>query len=347
MLPVHESYLHSLESILLSKSYCDPGRNIVGFGFGEKLRNGMPTGLDALRVYVRKKKTRDELRRDDSKPVRPAIPFNKDNISEDDIFDVENKPQVKMLRSDEIWTDIIESPTPVRFQSYKTRYGTLKGGISIGLEAETTGTLGCIVRNAVGTTSRPTREFYILTAGHVLGNYGRASTAFVCQPGAQDYPSLGGASTTFRVAETVQYTPMPFGPPGANRITCDAGIARTIGGKTETLEVKVAECGGAIGTGVGREKAIVKKVGRTTGLTLGRITDLASSFTIPNPANSSEEVILSNQITATAMSREGDSGAILFDEENRIIGLLVAGTEDKSIYSPIDVVLSALNVTLF
>jgi hypothetical protein len=345
MITVSEPFRYSLETILLTETPYDPDRNIVGFGFGQKIRQGLPIGQDALRVYVRNKMSWRDLLEADRIPIKSWIPL-KDQLSPEDVFDVERRPQSRPPRRGEIWTDVIESPFELGFQAYTRRYAGLMGGISIGLEHETTGTLGYIFRNAVGTTARPTREFYLLTAGHVLDNYGKAGSVYLCQPGAQDYTLLSGSSAMYRVAEVVATSGWPFSITGT-RIKVDAGIARTTGGHTETLEMKVAECGAVSNLGTAEEGMLVKKVGRTTGLTFGKITDLNSSFTIRNPLNPRESVILSDQITTTAMSRDGDSGAVLLDESNRLIGLLVAGTEDKSIFTPIDAVTSALNITLF
>jgi hypothetical protein len=97
--------------------------------------------------------------------------------------------------------------------------------------------------------------------------------------------------------------------------------------------------------GSAEEGMVVKKVGRTTGLTFGKITDVRSSYIITNSAGG--KAILSDQILTTSMSKGGDSGAILLDEWNRAIGLLCGGSDDKSVFTPMDEVMNALNITLF
>jgi hypothetical protein len=49
---------------------------------------------------------------------------------------------------------------------------------------------------------------------------------------------------------------------------------------------------------------------------------------------------------AESMSAPGDSGSIVLDEENYVIGLLYAGSDSATLINPINPVLKALNVEL-
>jgi streptogrisin B len=66
------------------------------------------------------------------------------------------------------------------------------------------------------------------------------------------------------------------------------------------------------------------KVGRITGLTSGRITS-ANAVYLYTLHNSHTTIIRANIITADFMSRSGDSGGIVFDAQNRLIGINLAG----------------------
>ena len=217
----------------------------------------------------------------------------------------------------------------------------LCGGISIGIQNETTGTIGYIFRDPMS------REFLILTAGHVLNNWGGARSTYVCQPGDIDCRALSLTPTQYLVGDVVRVDPqtLSFSSSNPPLYKVDAGVARLR--NPNTLQLKIMECGAVKEIGTAQEEMIVRKVGRTTGLTFGKVTDIRSSYIITNPANSNEIAILSDQILTTSMSKEGDSGSVLLDEWNRVIGLLCAGGDDKSVFTPIHEVMNALNITLF
>ena len=88
----------------------------------------------------------------------------------------------------------------------------------------------------------------------------------------------------------------------------------------------------------------VRKSGRTTGLTTGTITLLNATV---NVAYGNRTARFSGQIISTPMSQGGDSGSLLVDAtENVAVGLLFAGSDQSTIFNPIDSVLSALQVNL-
>jgi hypothetical protein len=52
-----------------------------------------------------------------------------------------------------------------------------------------------------------------------------------------------------------------------------------------------------------------------------------------------------DQLLAGAMSQGGDSGSAILDTQNRLIGLLFAGSENSTIINRIEHVFSALGVS--
>ncbi len=347
MISVSDQFHHQLEERLLVDRKFDPDRNILAFGFGRKVRNGQPTGEDALRIYVREKIKPWDLPFDDPRrPIRPTVPM-RDDLHLEHVFNIEARELNPHPRPGEIATDIIAAPASFHLLAYRnSQLGNLMGGISIGLENETTGTLGCLVRNRTGATSRPAREFYLLSAGHVLDKFGAAPTTTVCQPGALDCSTYGLTPASQRVADVVLIDAPTYSTTAPRRFLVDAGIARPHKG-VDALQLRIMECGAINEQAKPVEQMIVKKVGRTTGLTIGRITDTRFSLTLGDPSNSRATAILSDQVATTAMGREGDSGSIVLDEQNRVVGLLCAGTDDASVFTSIDAVFSALDVDLF
>ncbi|MEW4566137.1 hypothetical protein AB1K70_26705 [Bremerella sp. JC770] len=354
----------SLEQILLRQHSGDPKTNIIGFGLGKKIRQGRETDEDAVRIFVRKKLSPwTESPDSEIMPLNPWLPIE-GKISKHKVFNFEH---VEQFRPEDIhrlpppgmiWTDIVEVSAPAQFfTAYRGNYrGTIIGGISIGLGNYETGTVGCFVRNSSTSTARATREFYLLTAGHVLDLFdNNPPTDLVCQPGGEDQtPNVN--MTSYGVAVRVDTTNVRLHATNPQVYTVDAGIARPVSMplatsshqtpqyNAEKIQLQIIECGGVSGTASPRIGMLVKKVGRTTGLTYGRITDVSLSYDVEHAG---EKATMSDQFATTMMSKRGDSGALLMDDHNRAVGLLIGGDDERSIFTPIDEVLRTLQVEMF
>jgi hypothetical protein len=87
----------------------------------------------------------------------------------------------------------------------------------------------------------------------------------------------------------------------------------------------------------------VKKSGRTTGYTEGRIVQIdVTSQVAYGPALAT----FHGQWMASSMSAAGDSGSAVLDMENYIVGLLFAGSDGATLINPINLVLQALDVEI-
>lgn len=88
----------------------------------------------------------------------------------------------------------------------------------------------------------------------------------------------------------------------------------------------------------------VRKSGRTTGYTTGTITLLNATV---NVAYGNRTARFTGQIITTPMSQSGDSGSLLVDGASNVaVGLLFAGSDQSTIFNPIDSVLNALQINL-
>lgn len=88
----------------------------------------------------------------------------------------------------------------------------------------------------------------------------------------------------------------------------------------------------------------VRKSGRTTGYTEGVVNLLNATV---NVAYGSRTARFTGQVITSAMSQGGDSGSLIVDgTENKAVGLLFAGSNLATIFSPIDAVLDALSVNI-
>ncbi|PIO04324.1 hypothetical protein COT48_01025 [Candidatus Woesearchaeota archaeon CG08_land_8_20_14_0_20_47_9] len=88
----------------------------------------------------------------------------------------------------------------------------------------------------------------------------------------------------------------------------------------------------------------VRKSGRTTGYTKGEVLVLDTTVTVDYGFG--KAAVFENQIIAGAMSRGGDSGSLVLDENNNAVGLLFAGSDEVTILNPIEHVTSALGISL-
>jgi hypothetical protein len=87
----------------------------------------------------------------------------------------------------------------------------------------------------------------------------------------------------------------------------------------------------------------VQKTGRTTGHTTGQINQIDVTAQVDYQGTM---VTFVNQLMATGMSAGGDSGSAVLDMAGYVVGLLFAGSDQATLFSPMQTVLSALNVQL-
>ncbi len=309
-------------------------RNVVGVGVGYKVTSGGPTDEIAVVVNVARK-----------------IP--KAQLAESDLI----PKTINQVRTDVIETGVIRA-----FQGPKDRWRpTIPAGVSIGHINVTAGTLGCLVKRG--------NRIYILSNNHVLAdvNAGKPGDAII-QPGSYD-----GGATADRVAVLDDYIPLDF---GGEKAKCSVanGVARVLNalakftGSSHRLQAYQATAGynaldaalarplkpamfspeilnigrpiGARSVSLGES---VKKNGRTTGLTTGTIIQIDVTTAVMYNGRLAS---FSGQLMANAMSGPGDSGSAVLDENNYAVGLLFAGSDNSTLITPIQVVLSALKVEL-
>lgn len=259
-------------------------------------------------------------------------------------------------------TDVVQTGRIRAFQSHTARYRPAPGGISIGHKDITAGTLGCLVKKG--------GEFFILSNNHVLANSNAAQVGdAILQPGPYDggrFPDdhlanleafipisftggSSGCSTARGVADFLNSLARALGSDArlqaittqAEDNLVDAAIARPL----NPAEVKdeILEIGPLSGVGSGALGMALKKSGRTTGLTTGEIQQVDVTSTVQYGDNKTAR--FTDQLLAGAMSQGGDSGSAVLDSQNRLIGLLFAGSENSTIINRIEHVFSALGVS--
>ena len=217
-------------------------------------------------------------------------------------------------------------------------------GCSIGHFKITAGTLGCFVRD------RSTGEILILSNNHVLANENNAVAGdAIIQPGDLD----GGKKSTDAIGKLRSFVKLK--KTGKNFVDCAVASIKS-GIKFD--QQKFGSFGKLAGLGLevlvdGTE---VRKVGRTTGQTKGRVT----AFELDNVIIEYDlgNLRFDDQVEiegagSKSFSDGGDSGSLIFDKDRGAVALLFAGgdqggSNDMGLTygNPIRLVLDALKVDL-
>ena len=308
-----------------------PRANVVGIGAGVKWKNGEPTGEPALLVLVSYKVEKDQLSKADIVPAKLQ----------------------------EMQTDVLAvgypyaggtEPLEAGIQTLAKRARPARGGYSVGHYQITAGTIATCVYDILpaGTISPPAHgigippKYYILSNNHVLANSNAASIGDpILQPGPYD----GGTNPADRIATLSRFVPITFDPPvprASHNNLVDCAIAE---GQFHDLDREIYWNGPVrgwrrkVGVTVG---TIVKKTGRTTNFTTGRIT--AVNATIDVNYGGGKVARLKDQMVTTNMSAGGDSGSLVMTVDNVAVGLLFAGSSVAMIANQIENVRSLLRV---
>ena len=313
--------------------------NVVGVGVGIKESFGESTGDLCVKVLVREKIPLAGL------APQAVVPKDADGVQTDVI-------QVGDLRA-------LQSPTD--------RWRPAPGGVSIGHYKITAGTFGCVVRD------RSSGARLILSNNHVLANSNDAAPGDpILQPG----PTDGGTVDDDRIGQLERFCPIDFSsdtsscgvakayadignalaglvgshhrvsayqanPQAVNQV--DAAVARP-DQDTDILD-RILEIGMVSGTVTASLGMAVRKSGRTTGFTTGEINVIDATVNVSY--GSGKVATFEGQLVSGPMSQGGDSGSLVVAAGTpQAVGLLFAGSDQSTIFSPIQAVLDCLSVDL-
>ncbi len=287
------------------------------------------------------------------------------------ICSVENKKLKKSFTTDElIPTSIQNVPLDVHpigvisaFKDPKKKYRPAPGGVSIGHNLITAGTLGCIVKK--------NGKLFILSNNHVLAN---SNDSELGDPILQPGPADGGTYPENHIANLSEFVPIEFsdllssnfiiehitdvlnkllGIHGTNTILqavnqeelknlVDCALAVPLDEndvKKNLLQIESIE---------GLEEATlgmsVKKSGRTTALTTGTIEQIDVTAKVNYGLH--KTAVFTDQLMTSPMSEGGDSGSVVISKDNKLVGLLFAGSNGGTIVNRIQNVFDKLQVTL-
>ncbi|MBI5567620.1 MAG: trypsin-like peptidase domain-containing protein [Chloroflexi bacterium] len=253
-------------------------------------------------------------------------------------------------------TDVIETGKIVAFQQ-QGKMRPARPGISIGHYLITAGTFGCLVQK--------NGQVFILSNNHVLANSNDAQVGDpIWQPGKFD-----GGTSADQIGTLEQFIPIGFPgggttPPGCSPLaailklfnpggtpksqinepgnnTVDCAIARPT--SPDLVTPDILNIGVPSGVGTATLGTALQKMGRTTAYTTGQITQIDVTVSVDYGG---KVAVFKNQLMAGAMSAGGDSGSAVLDMQQRVVGLLYAGSDTTTILNPIQFVLDALQVQL-
>ncbi len=294
--------------------------NVVGVALGHKITDGVMSDTPSIMVLVSHKVPADMLRPADR--VTKTVDNTPTDVLEVGHLVAGGEAPAEPLRA-------------VDAQTLASRVRPVRPGYSVGHPKVTAGTIGAGCYDIAPLPGMPPR-YYVLSNNHVLANSNDAQIGDpVYQPGVFD-----GGGPADAIGRLARYVPIRFDG------TCnyvDAAIAEV---PFDTIDRDIYWSGypttAATAAAVGQ---LVKKTGRTTHFTTGRVT--AVNATVNVGYGGGKVARFCNQIITTTMSAGGDSGSLVLDWENRPVGLLFAGSAVATILNPIATVQVALGVRLW
>lgn len=316
-------------------------QNVVGVGVGHKIRDGKDTRKPCITFFVSQKLIKEEkkLIREEDFIQEKEAGIKTDVVETGYIFAGENYAAKK----EELPCDTKKKEVPLKeeigIEVLKQRIRPAMGGFSVGHYRITAGTIATCVYDKTPYPGIPPK-YYILSNNHVLAN---SNNARIGDPILQPGPYDGGTIPGDIIARLSRFVPIHFKTPTSTPINyVDAAIAE---GDFHNLNreiywigyVKQVNSKPQIGD-------IVEKTGRTTNFTTGKII---SNNAIVNVNYGGGRIArFARQILTTNMSAGGDSGSLVCDTKECVVGLLFAGSSTVTVANNILYVIKFLRIRL-
>lgn len=292
--------------------------NVVGVGIGRKIKDGVQTETPSVMVLV-------------SHKLPPGV------LGSDLVPKTVGRQPTDVLEVGTLFAGDDAAPaSDLDVLTLRERVRPVRPGYSVGHPSVTAGTIGAGCYDLSPFPSKPPR-YYILSNNHVLANSNDARIGDpVIQPGRVD----GGTAPGDVIGRLARFVPIKFDG------TCnhvDAAVAEVVFHQLDRdiyWNGHPASLAQAAAVGM-----VLKKTGRTTDFTTGRVTAIAATVNVNYGGGRVAKFC--NQIVTTDMSAGGDSGSLVLDVANNPVGLLFAGSSVATILNPIATVQLALQVRLW
>jgi len=313
-------------------------QNVVAVGIGYKISGGIKSTRLSIICSVEQKLSRAQLYRED------LIPQHVNGVV----------------------TDVVETGRMRALAIHRQRHRPAPGGVSIAHRDVTAGTLGCVVKK--------NGQHMILSNNHVLANSNAAQVGdAILQPGSFD----GGTFPGDHIANLFEFIPINLS--GGSGLPSNCSIARRFvsmlnifaaisGSRTRLQAVSIQTADNLVDAAIAKPLAdndistnildigdiggmrqgllgmAIQKSGRTTEHTTGLIDQV--DVTVDVQYGGGQVGRFTDQILAGPMSQGGDSGSVVLDTDNNLIGLLFAGSDTTTIINRMEHVFSALDLSL-
>lgn len=309
--------------------------NVVGVAIGNKVIQGRQTDERCIVVFVEHKRPETELRR------RDIVPKEIEGVHTD-VVETGRFSALNLLQ-----------PKPV---DRTRRIRPAPGGVSIGHIRITAGTLGVVAHRR--------GRAVILSNNHVLANANDARTGdLILQPGPADGGRVEDAIAMLSDFVPIQFNERRLGVLGRFLGKALApflswagfGLKRLPSGRTNLVDAAVADPIAADLVapnvlGIGRVRGTVeptigmrvRKSGRTTGNTEGRLTAIDAVVEVDYGGKTA---MFREQVVSDILSQGGDSGSLIVDEQDRGVGLLFAGSATTTLINPLGAVAQFLDLS--
>jgi hypothetical protein len=290
-------------------------RNVVGLCIARKLCQGR-RGEPCLQVLVRRKMPRGRLDR------RHRVPDSVD------------APGLGRVLTD------VRAVGSGRTQALVSAARPAQPGFNTGHELGGSGTLGLVARD------RLTGGAVGISCGHVIARYGRAAPGdLVLVPSlreARDQDVVAEAPLGTLLAVSLVGTGFDDGPTNVDAASFVPDAASDLSDVVAVL--------GQRPNGIRARVPLdlpVRKVGFMTELTFGEVqaTEMVIGLSFPLPGGA-RTVWFADQVGVSTFTADGDSGALVMDEDGAAVGLHIGRVDGLSVCTPIGRVLDALDCDL-
>jgi hypothetical protein len=345
--------MHATRSVANAVAWA--GINVHAVGIGKKIVEGSATPRPCVRVYVVQKLPNALLAPIFRIPALiSGIPT--DVIESEPAFIAAKKttakPKTKAKAKAKpaaavaaVADDPAAAAVPACSLKRKQRQRPIPAGVSAGHFAVTAGTIGYFCRST--KAGDDSDAVYVLSNNHIFANVNTGAEGDdLYQQGPLD---SGAEADAF--ARLARFVPLKLG--GTDKNAVDAAIGRLNADAVHQLTI--CSIGAVNGTKKAEEDMIVRKHGRTSGLTEGKVTDVSYDALVGMDHNDSSAVaqfvgqMRIEKTTADPVGLGGDSGSLVVDrDETKAVGLYFANPPSGSygVASHIADVLAALEIEL-
>lgn len=210
------------------------------------------------------------------------------------------------------------------------------------------GTLGSLIN--VGGQQRILSNYHVFEADIVSGGNGRVATTgdYIIQPGLIDVNC--NAASAQNVATLVKTSSLPSSNVDASSATVISGMVSSTGAILEIGTLSASTIAASVGQ-------LVKKSGRTTGLTRSSVSGLNATISVSYENECAGGTAFTKTFTGQILITNtrskflggGDSGSLMVQDVTtnpKAVGLLFAGSTSIAVANPINEVLTFFGATM-